>query len=96
MKYSKKHPKANLENYSKLFVQLGLVLTLGIVYLLIQNKTFTNEIIVLDNSTIVNSLETASNVEYQIEFIVKIDANTVKNLTGFTCTNLSQANVKLS
>lgn len=24
------------------------------------------------------------NVEYQIEFIVKIDANTVKNLTGFT------------
>ena len=53
MKYSKKHPKANLENYSKLFVQLGLVLTLGIVYLLIQNKTFTNEIIVLDRGEII-------------------------------------------
>ncbi|WP_111706869.1 energy transducer TonB [Lutibacter citreus] len=43
----KKHPKANLENYSKLFVQLGLVLSLFIVYLLIQNKTIDNEIAIL-------------------------------------------------
>lgn len=43
----KKHPKANLENYSKLFAQLGLVLSLFIVYLLIQSKTFNNEIAIL-------------------------------------------------
>ena len=42
---TKKHPKANLENYSKLFVQLGLVLSLLIVYILIQNKTFEKEVI---------------------------------------------------
>ena len=43
----KKHPKANLENYSKLFAQLGLVLSLFIAYLLIQNKTFDNQIAML-------------------------------------------------
>lgn len=46
----KKHPKANLENYSKLFAQLGLVLSLFVVYLLIQNKTFENEIVGLSDS----------------------------------------------
>ncbi len=36
----KKNPKANLENYSKLFLQLGLVLALLIIYLGIEYKTF--------------------------------------------------------
>jgi len=36
----KKNPKANLENYSKLFMQLGLVLALLIVYLAIEKKTY--------------------------------------------------------
>jgi len=45
----KKHPKANLENYSKLFAQLGLVLSLFMAYLLIQNKTFDNQIVMLSN-----------------------------------------------
>jgi len=36
----KKSPKANLENYTKLFWQLGLVLTLLTVYLGIENKTY--------------------------------------------------------
>ena len=36
----KKNPKANLENYSKLFMQLGLVLALLVVYLAIEKKTF--------------------------------------------------------
>lgn len=36
----KKHPKANLENYSKIFAQLGLVLSLLVVYILIQNKSY--------------------------------------------------------
>ncbi|MEX1384113.1 energy transducer TonB [Lutibacter sp.] len=45
----KKHPKANLENYSKLFAQLGLVLSLFIAYLLIQNKTFDNQFAILSS-----------------------------------------------
>ena len=36
----KKSPKANLENYSKLFMQLGLVLALLITYLAIERKTY--------------------------------------------------------
>ncbi len=36
----KKSPKANLENYTKLFWQLGLVLTLLTVYVGIENKTY--------------------------------------------------------
>jgi protein TonB len=36
----KKNPKANLESYSKLFLQLGLVLALLIIYVGIEYKTF--------------------------------------------------------
>lgn len=36
----KKNPKANLETYTKLFMQLGLVLALLIVYLAIERKTY--------------------------------------------------------
>ena len=36
----KKHPKSNLENYTKLFVQLGLVLALFFVYVGIEHKTY--------------------------------------------------------
>lgn len=36
----KKNPKANLENYSKMFMQLGLVLALLVTYVLIEKKTY--------------------------------------------------------
>lgn len=36
----KKNPKANLENYTRLFMQLGLVLALLVVYLAIEKKTY--------------------------------------------------------
>lgn len=36
----KKNPKANLENYTKIFMQLGLVLALLVVYLAIEKKTY--------------------------------------------------------
>ena len=36
----KKSPKANLENHTRLFWQLGLVLTLLTVYLGIEHKTY--------------------------------------------------------
>jgi len=40
----KKNPKSNLENYSKLFMQLGLVLALFIIYVSMENKTYDREI----------------------------------------------------
>lgn len=39
----KKSPKSNLENYSKLFMQLGLVLALFVTYIAIENKTYDKE-----------------------------------------------------
>jgi len=64
---TKKHPKANLENYSKLFTQLGLVLSLVIVYVLIQSKTFDSELAVLDRSNL-NIHDTSESI---IEYIVE-------------------------
>ncbi|WP_075340417.1 energy transducer TonB [Tenacibaculum agarivorans] len=39
----KKNPKSNLENYSKIFVQLGLVLALFITYKGIEHKTYEKD-----------------------------------------------------
>jgi protein TonB len=36
----KKNPKSNLENYSKIFMQLGLVLALFVTYASIEHKNF--------------------------------------------------------
>jgi len=39
----KKNPKSNLENYSKLFMQLGLVLALFVTYVAIEKKTYDRQ-----------------------------------------------------
>jgi len=39
----KKNPKSNLENYSKLFMQIGLVLALFVTYVAIEKKTFDRQ-----------------------------------------------------
>ena len=39
----KKNPRARLENYSKVFIELGLVLTLFIVYQVLEIKTYDRE-----------------------------------------------------
>ena len=39
----KKYPKFNLENYSKIFTQLGLVLALFVAYVAIEQKTFEKD-----------------------------------------------------
>lgn len=39
----KKNPKFQLENYSKLFFQIGLVLSLFIIYFLMEYKTFDSD-----------------------------------------------------
>lgn len=36
----KKNPKSNLENFSKIFMQIGLVLALFVTYIAIENKTY--------------------------------------------------------
>lgn len=64
---TKKHPKANLENYSKLFAQLGLVLSLVIVYVLIQNKTFNSEMAILDGSNLNTHDNSVSLIEYAVK-----------------------------
>ncbi|OSY87146.1 energy transducer TonB [Tenacibaculum holothuriorum] len=59
----KKNPKSNLENYSKLFMQLGLVLALFVTYIAIENKTYDKEYGDL------GSADMASNIEEEtIEF----------------------------
>ena len=40
----KKNPKSNLENYSKIFMQIGLVLALFITYAAIEKKTYDKNI----------------------------------------------------
>jgi protein TonB len=39
----KKNPKSNLENYSKIFMQIGLVLALFVTYVAIEKKTFDRQ-----------------------------------------------------
>lgn len=51
----KKNPKANLENYSKMFMQLGLVLALLITYLAIEKKTYDR--IIADLGPVVLNME---------------------------------------
>jgi len=53
----KKNPKANLENYSKFFMQLGLVLALFIVLLSINYKTYDRSLSSLGDLTINDDLE---------------------------------------
>lgn len=48
----KKNPKAKLENYSSLFLQLGLALSLIIVYVSIQHRVYERTISDLANLTI--------------------------------------------
>jgi len=53
----KKNPKANLENYSKLFMQLGLVLALLIIYVGIEYKTFDRSLADLGNASYDEDIE---------------------------------------
>lgn len=52
----KKNPKSNLENYSKIFMQIGLALALFITYAAIENKTYEKQLIDdLESVTVVDS-----------------------------------------
>lgn len=66
----KKNPKSNLENYTKLFVQLGLVLALFCVYVAIEHKTYDR---------IVTDLGVASlNVEEEEDMVITQRVEPVK------------------
>ncbi|CAM1350564.1 energy transducer TonB [Tenacibaculum insulae] len=62
----KKNPKSNLENYSKLFMQLGLVLALFVTYVAIENKTYDKEYGDLGMANMASDIE-----EETIELIVE-------------------------
>ena len=65
----KKSPKANLENYSKLFLQLGLVLALFIIYLGIEYKTFDRDISDLGNADYQEEIEEEIPITERVEQI---------------------------
>jgi protein TonB len=54
----KKNPKQQLENYSKIFLQIGLVLTLFITYSLIEHKTYErNDLKSLGQATMIDDMK---------------------------------------
>ncbi len=62
----KKNPKSNLENYSKLFMQLGLVLALFVTYVAIENKTYDKEYGELGAANMATDIEEET-IELKIE-----------------------------
>ena len=65
----KKNPKANLESYSKLFLQLGLVLALLIIYVGIEYKTFDRSLSDLGNGNNQEEIEEEIPITQRIEQI---------------------------
>ena len=63
----KKNPKANLENYSKFFMQLGLVLALLVVLLSVEYKTYDRTISSLGNLNMNDELEEDIPITERIE-----------------------------
>ena len=53
----KKNPKSNLENYSKIFMQIGLVLALFVTYAAIEKKTYDRNIGDLGSVNMVADME---------------------------------------
>ena len=65
----KKHPKANLENFSILFMQLGLVFALFLTYVMIEKKTESNVVLLEDYILNEYRYDTDETVEIEVEKI---------------------------
>lgn len=78
---TKKHPNVKLENYSKIFSLLGLVLALFLVLTAIQSKTYANQIILLEDDGQKDADEIEKNVEYKLEEPPKPKQKPVKDLS---------------
>ena len=63
----KKNPKSNLENYSKLFIQLGLVLALFVTYVAMENKTYDKAINAFGDASMQDELEEDIPITERIE-----------------------------
>ena len=63
----KKNPKSNLENYSKIFMQIGLVLVLLITYVVIEKKTYERNIGDLDPVNMTAEMEEETVITERIE-----------------------------
>ena len=63
----KKNPKSNLENYSKIFMQIGLVLALFITYAAIEKKTYDRNIGDLGSANITAEMEEETVITERIE-----------------------------
>ena len=63
----KKNPKSNLENYSKIFLQIGLVLALFITYAAIEKKTYDRNIGDLGSANMTAELEEETVITERIE-----------------------------
>jgi len=63
----KKNPKSNLENYSKLFIQLGLVLSLFVVYVSMENKTYDRNIDTFGDANMQNEEDEETIITERIE-----------------------------
>ena len=56
--HTKKNPRKKLENFSKIFMQLGLVLALFLTYLVIEQKTYERDFGELGDVLIIDHTET--------------------------------------
>ncbi len=63
----KKNPKSNLENYSKLFIQLGLVLALFVTYVAMENKTYDKALSAFGDASMQDELEEDIPITERIE-----------------------------
>jgi protein TonB len=63
----KKNPKSNLENYSKIFMQIGLVLALFVTYASIEKKTYDRNIGDLGTVTMNAEMEEETVITERIE-----------------------------
>ena len=63
----KKNPKSNLENYSKLFIQLGLVLALFVTYVAMENKTYDKTIGAFGDANMQDEMEEDIPITERIE-----------------------------
>lgn len=53
----KKNPRARLENYSRIFTEIGLVLALFIIYALLESKTYEKDIATLAEAEVSRDVE---------------------------------------
>ena len=63
----KKNPKSNLENYSKIFMQIGLFLALFITYAAIEKKTYDRNIGDLGSANMTADMEEETVITERIE-----------------------------